>query len=167
MHYLPASIDNLTQVVEYVMEDGNDTEMEGIVEKANEWCRSNRGKEWFALKATIEVPWNDMMDIQENIDNATEKEMEDKLKNMTELDPMDGTATNKRKHLLSHADPDDRPTFEEMDDLLKENGITYNTISEEIQLPTQEKENPKASNKTRRTQNTTNWNNLIIPPWNE
>ena len=80
---------------------------------------------------------------------------------------MDGTATNKRKHLLSHADPDDRPTFEEMDDLLKENGITYNTISEEIQLPTQEKENPKASNKTRRTQNTTNWNNLIIPPWNE
>ena len=76
-------------------------------------------------------------DIQEIIDNATEKELETKLKNMTGLDPMDGASVNKRKHLLSHGDPDDRPTFEEMNDLLKENGITHNTISEEIQLPTQ------------------------------
>ena len=76
-------------------------------------------------------------DIQEIIDNATEKELETKLKNMTGLDPMDGASVNKRKHLLSHADPDDKPTFEEMNDLLKENGITHNTISEEIQLPTQ------------------------------
>ena len=51
---------------------------------------------------------------------------------MTGLDPMDGTSVNKRKHLLSHADLDDGPIFEEMDNLLKENGITHNTISEEI-----------------------------------
>ena len=56
---------------------------------------------------------------------------------MTGLNPMDRTAIDKRKHLISHADPDDRPIFEEMDDLLKESGITNNTITEEIQLPTQ------------------------------
>ena len=56
---------------------------------------------------------------------------------MTGLDPTDGTAINRRKHLLSHADPDARPTFKEMDGLLKETGITHNTITEEIQLPTQ------------------------------
>ena len=76
-------------------------------------------------------------DMQEIIDDATDKELEAKQKTMTGLDPMDGTAVNKRRHLLSHADPDDGPIFEEMDNLLKENGITYNTISEEIQPPPQ------------------------------
>ena len=112
-------------------------------------------------------------DIQEVIDNATEKELEAELKEMTGLDPMEGTAINKREHLISHADPDDRTIFEEMDDLLKENRITHNTITEEIQLPTQgkkphqEEEDSTASKKNPCLQNTTNWNNLTIPPWNK
>ena len=102
-------------------------------------------------------------DIQEVIDNTTEKELKAELKEMAFLNPMDSTAINRRKYLLSHADPDDTPTFKEIDDLLKENGIPHNIITEEIQLPTtqgtkiyQEEEDSTASNKTLRLKNTTN-----------
>jgi len=37
VHYIPASLDNFTEVVRDVMEDGDF--LRGVVEKANEWCR--------------------------------------------------------------------------------------------------------------------------------
>ena len=61
-------------------------------------------------------------DIHEQINNATKKELETDLKNMIGLDPMERKQFNREKHLLSHADPYDRPIFEEMDHLLKEKG---------------------------------------------
>ena len=98
---------------------------------------------------------------------------------MIGLDAMEGKPINKRKHLLSHTDPDDMPTFEEIDQLLKENGIRYSMIIDELQLPAQgtelsEEEKPSTqnltstiSNKPTRHHTPTNWNNLTTPPWNE
>ena len=39
VHYVPASLDNLTEVVSYVMDQANDPEMQRIVHMANEWCK--------------------------------------------------------------------------------------------------------------------------------
>jgi len=38
VHYLPASLENLTEVVEYAISDDNSEEMKSIVSRANEWC---------------------------------------------------------------------------------------------------------------------------------
>lgn len=40
VHYVPASLDNLTDVVSYVMDKENEDKMERIVRSANAWCRS-------------------------------------------------------------------------------------------------------------------------------
>lgn len=39
VHYVPASIDNITAVVEYVLDEQNQIEMRTIVSSANEWCK--------------------------------------------------------------------------------------------------------------------------------
>ncbi|KAL7526127.1 hypothetical protein ACHAXR_001330 [Thalassiosira sp. AJA248-18] len=52
-HYIPASLDNLTKVVEYVLGEGNDVEMRGIVKNANKWCQRSRSKESLAAKAML------------------------------------------------------------------------------------------------------------------
>ena len=48
MHYVPASLENLTQVAEYVLDDNNEVEMKGIVNLANSWCRTKMIKERLA-----------------------------------------------------------------------------------------------------------------------
>lgn len=50
MHYIPASVANLTQVVEYVMD--NDVKMNSVVKRANAWCQSSWSKRSLTTKAT-------------------------------------------------------------------------------------------------------------------
>mmetsp|Transcript_6123 Transcript_6123/g.13408 ORF Transcript_6123/g.13408 Transcript_6123/m.13408 type:complete len:366 (-) Transcript_6123:182-1279(-) len=46
VHYVPASLENVTDVVAYVMDDKNDGEMKEMVQRANEWCaRTNTGEQ--------------------------------------------------------------------------------------------------------------------------
>jgi hypothetical protein len=51
VHYVPSSLDNITDVVEYVLDRENDGRMRNIVDEANRWCRRHLGKESFAIKA--------------------------------------------------------------------------------------------------------------------
>ena len=39
MHYVPASLENITEVTAYVLHKGNEEEMKDIVNEANSWCR--------------------------------------------------------------------------------------------------------------------------------
>jgi len=43
-HYVPASIENITQVVAYVIDGDNEEEMKSIVHSANSWCRRKMTK---------------------------------------------------------------------------------------------------------------------------
>ena len=43
-HYIPASLDNITDVVAYVMDTMNDNEMKEIVKEANLWCQRSNTK---------------------------------------------------------------------------------------------------------------------------
>lgn len=51
-HYVPASLENLTQVAAYVLAEENDDEMRAIVNAANMWCKR---------KMTRDVMAKDMM----------------------------------------------------------------------------------------------------------
>lgn len=51
VHYIPANLDNITHVVEYVIAEENDREMHYIVKNANKWCKKRQGKEALALNA--------------------------------------------------------------------------------------------------------------------
>ncbi len=48
-HYVPASLDNLTDVVAYVMDEDNEDEMKGMVSVANSWCRRKMNKKQIAI----------------------------------------------------------------------------------------------------------------------
>ena len=39
IHYVPASLENITEVVEYVLNNNNQHEMKEIVRSANVWCK--------------------------------------------------------------------------------------------------------------------------------
>ena len=54
-HYVPASLDNLTQVVSYVMDKSNDDEMQAIVTAANTWCRESLTEEGLARDALVQL----------------------------------------------------------------------------------------------------------------
>mmetsp|Transcript_31512 Transcript_31512/g.66281 ORF Transcript_31512/g.66281 Transcript_31512/m.66281 type:complete len:483 (+) Transcript_31512:27-1475(+) len=51
VHYILTTLNNLTTVMEEIVEEGNDMKMRGIVKKANEWCHRSRRKESFALES--------------------------------------------------------------------------------------------------------------------
>ena len=51
VHYLPASIDNLTSVVEHVMDGTNDNQIQQIVQNANDWCKQQLTREVFINNA--------------------------------------------------------------------------------------------------------------------
>ncbi|KAL3816811.1 hypothetical protein ACHAXA_008674 [Cyclostephanos tholiformis] len=51
VHYVPSSLENITQVVEHVLDPNNDVRMRNIVEEANKWCRLNLRRESFAIRA--------------------------------------------------------------------------------------------------------------------
>lgn len=54
-HYIPASLDNLTKVVEYVISPENDIEIKRVVRAANEWCRSAIGVETVTRSAMEQI----------------------------------------------------------------------------------------------------------------
>jgi hypothetical protein len=48
VHYLPASLDNITTVVKYAMDERNDHEMRMMVQAANIWCKGALSEEGLA-----------------------------------------------------------------------------------------------------------------------
>ena len=48
VHYVPASLENITQVVAYVMNKENGDEMKSIVKSANSWCKGALSEEGLA-----------------------------------------------------------------------------------------------------------------------
>jgi hypothetical protein len=46
-HYISASLSNITQVAEYVLNESNNEEMKKVVEAANSWCKQRM------IKSTI------------------------------------------------------------------------------------------------------------------
>ena len=48
VHFVPASLENLTQVAAYVLDRQNDEEMRSIVDSANSWCREKMTKKKMA-----------------------------------------------------------------------------------------------------------------------
>ena len=40
VHYVPASLENLTEAIAFVMDNRNENQMRSIVESANSWCKS-------------------------------------------------------------------------------------------------------------------------------
>ncbi len=48
VHYLPATVNNITQVAELVMDEDNDADMQQIVANANAWCKENMSREKMA-----------------------------------------------------------------------------------------------------------------------
>lgn len=51
VHYLPSTLDNITQVAELVMDKNNDAKMQQIVANANAWCKQNINREKMARSA--------------------------------------------------------------------------------------------------------------------
>lgn len=51
VHYLPASIANLTSVIEHVMNIQNDIQTQHIVQNANGWCAQQLTKDVFIRNA--------------------------------------------------------------------------------------------------------------------
>lgn len=55
IHYVPASIDNLTIVVEYVLDNNNRHEMKMIVNSANAWCQRAVTKDQLTKDAIVQL----------------------------------------------------------------------------------------------------------------
>jgi len=54
-HYIPASLGNLTQVVDYVVSPANDDEMKNVVREANAWCQQAMVVESVARSAMEQI----------------------------------------------------------------------------------------------------------------
>ena len=68
--------------------------------------------------------------ITENMAREKAKEVEDSAG----VDPLEGKAINRYKHLLSRAHPDDTKTYERMDEFLRREGHTHSSIMEGLNL---------------------------------
>jgi hypothetical protein len=55
VHYLPASLDNITDVVAYAVDEENDVEMRAMVASANSWCKGALTEEGLAKDAIIRL----------------------------------------------------------------------------------------------------------------
>ena len=51
VHYIPASLTNLTQVVRHVLDDKNEIQMKHIVDNANGWCQRTKNIESLTQRA--------------------------------------------------------------------------------------------------------------------
>ena len=54
-HYVPASLENITLVTEYVTDEKNEDEMKSIVDSANSWCQREMIKAQMATNAVIQL----------------------------------------------------------------------------------------------------------------
>jgi hypothetical protein len=50
-HYVSASLENITRVVEHVMEESSDEEMQVIISNANSWCAKNMNRNALTVAA--------------------------------------------------------------------------------------------------------------------
>ena len=55
MHYVPASLDNITEVVAHVMDENNDDKMKAIVKSANSWCKRSLSEEGLAKESILQL----------------------------------------------------------------------------------------------------------------
>ena len=55
VHYVPASIDNVTEVAVYVLDEKNEDEMKNIVHNANTWCGKTITEERMAKDAMSQL----------------------------------------------------------------------------------------------------------------
>lgn len=53
--YVPASLENVTQVAAYVVDKENQEEMKGIVRSANLWCKRKMTESGMAKDAMIQL----------------------------------------------------------------------------------------------------------------
>ena len=72
--------------------------------------------------------------IQELITDDIKEEKEKEAQDKRSRDPLEGKAINRYDLLLSKNHPDDWPTFEEMDSLLKGDSYKHSLITDEITL---------------------------------
>jgi len=68
-HYIPASLDNLTEVVEYVMDKSNENEMKKIVKAANLWCQRTNTKDQLPRDMVTQL-FKYVMTVQELYNNT-------------------------------------------------------------------------------------------------
>ena len=55
IHYLPASLENITQVVSYAMDTKNDKQMKDMIRSANDWCKYSLSEEGLAHDALLRL----------------------------------------------------------------------------------------------------------------
>ena len=55
IHYVPASLDNITKVVGWVMDAKNEEQMKTIVQSANSWCKQSLSEEGLARDAILQL----------------------------------------------------------------------------------------------------------------
>lgn len=55
MHYIAASLDNLTETVAYVIDKRNEEEMQQMIKSANNWCKKSLSEEGLAKDSLIQL----------------------------------------------------------------------------------------------------------------
>ena len=70
MHYVPASLGNITEVVTYVLDEDNVAEMKCIVRSANTWCSQKMTKEQLVVEAMLGLKMYEEA-VRENVQNGT------------------------------------------------------------------------------------------------
>ena len=70
MHYVPASLGNITEVVTYVLDEDNEAEMKSIVRSANTWCSQKMTKEQLVEDAMLGLKMYEEA-VRENVQNGT------------------------------------------------------------------------------------------------
>jgi uncharacterized protein (DUF2384 family) len=48
VHYIPASLDNITEVARYIVDKANESEMKNVVKAARSWCKRKMTKDAIA-----------------------------------------------------------------------------------------------------------------------
>jgi len=74
MHYVPASLDNITKVVEYVMDTANENDMKSIVREANNWCAEGLSAKGLAQDSIVQLQtYKKALDTYANMDDDWNK----------------------------------------------------------------------------------------------
>lgn len=73
-HYVPASLNNITKVVEYVMDTANENEMKSIVREANNWCAKKLSAKGLARDSIVQLQtYKKALDTYANMDDDWNK----------------------------------------------------------------------------------------------
>ena len=55
VHYIPASLENITEVTEYVLDENNMHAMKSVVDSANSWCKRTNTQEQLTKDAVSQL----------------------------------------------------------------------------------------------------------------